>query len=79
MSLNKAALARSGLRKIFPVQQNCVYSSGRWAYGLQLTYIYMLSRKHMCSRKHVLDVEQGCSLLGKIEQCPGRVRVGVVM
>ena len=47
--------------------------------GLQLTYIRMLSRKHICSRKRVLEVEQGTTLFKMVEQCLRRVRVGVVM
>jgi hypothetical protein len=32
---------------------------------------------HTCSRKRVLDVEQGYTLSHSIEQCLNRVRVGV--
>ena len=44
-----------------------------------LHVLYMCSRKHTCDRQRVLGLEHGCSLSEKIEQCPRRVRVGVMM
>jgi hypothetical protein len=82
MSLNKAALARSGLRKIFSFNRTACTRVGARLTDTAADIHLNFDIVHTWSRKRVLDVGHvghGCTLSHSIDECLGRVRVGVKM
>lgn len=69
--------------KGFLVEQHDMHL--KWANGLlrlHLAYICVLFPRDsicICSHEHILNVKQGYTLSYKTEQCPNRVRVGVLL